>query len=96
MTTEIGTIPTHLSEIDLAERLTEILDRVANGEQIVIEREGTAIAVLEPPHSVKKYWTWGDLVHFLQHEASFDEEFAKNVRELRESQPPVRYPEWPE
>lgn len=96
MTTDIGTAPTHLSERELSERLTEILDRVANGEQIVIERDGTAIAVLEPTPPVKKIKTWGDVVHFLQHESTFDEEYAKIVRELRASQPPVRYIEWPE
>lgn len=95
MTTEIGTTPTHLSERELAENLSEILDRVANGEQIVIEREGAVVAILEPP-PVRKIKTWGDFVHFLTHESNFDEEYAKIVRELRKEQPPVRYPEWPE
>ena len=96
MTTDVDTAPLRLSERELAERLSEILDRVANGEQIVIEREGTAIVVLAPAPEPKTHWTWGDLVHVLQHEASFDEEFARGVREVRESQGPARAAEWPD
>ena len=95
MSTDVETSPTHLTERELAERLTEVLDRVAGGERIVIDRDGTAIAVLAPSPP-KKIRTWGDLVHFLQHESLFDEEFAKSVRAVRESQPQIRFPEWPE
>ena len=96
MTTDVETTPTRLSEHELAERLSEVLDRVAGGEQIVVERDGTAIAVLEPPLSTKPIKTWGDFLHWLQRESRFDEEFAETVRELRKSQPPVRWAEWPE
>lgn len=95
MSTDVETTPTHVSERELAERLSEILDRVATGEQVVVERDGRAIVLLAPAPEPKQYWTWGDLVHFLQHGASFDEEFARDVREVRESQGPARAAEWP-
>jgi antitoxin (DNA-binding transcriptional repressor) of toxin-antitoxin stability system len=96
MTADVGTTQTTITEHELAERLSEILDRVAGGEQIVIERDGNAIVVLEPAPEPVKYWTWGDFVHWLAHESTYDEEFAETVRELRKSQPPVRWAEWPE
>lgn len=96
MSTDVETAPTHLTERELAERLTEVLDRVASGERIVIERDGTEIVVLAPAAPSKTYWTWGDLVHFLKYEASFDDEFARVVREVRESQGPARAAEWPD
>ena len=87
MTADVGTRPTTITERELAERLSEILDSVAKGEQIVIERGGTAIVVLEPAPQPKKYWTWGEVMHWRNHEACFDEEFAVAVRSVRESQP---------
>ena len=96
MTAEIGTTPTTITERELTERLSEILDRVAGGEQIVIERDGAPIVVLGPAPEPKKYWTWGEFVHWLQHESSFDEEFAEAVRSVRESQGPARAAEWPD
>jgi antitoxin (DNA-binding transcriptional repressor) of toxin-antitoxin stability system len=96
MAINVDAIPTTITERELAERLSEILDRVANGEQIVIERDGTAIVVLEPAPEPKKYWTWGEFVHWLQHESSFDEEFAEAVRSVRASQGPARAAEWPD
>jgi antitoxin (DNA-binding transcriptional repressor) of toxin-antitoxin stability system len=96
MTTDIGSTATRLSEQELAEHLSEILDRVADGERIFIEREGRDIVVLEPALSVKPIKTWGDFVHWLAHESTFDEEFAERVRELRKQQPLARWAEWPE
>ena len=96
MTTDVITAATRISERERAERLRETLDRVAGGELIVIERDGRAIAILEPPLSTRPIRTWGDFVHWLQHESLFDEEFADTVRELRKFQPPVRWAEWPE
>lgn len=94
MTTNVDTTPTHLSERELAERLSEVLDRVAGGEQIVVERNGRAIVLLAPAPEPKQYWTWGDFVHWLQTEQPFDEEFDGTVRELRRQQPPARAAEW--
>lgn len=40
-----------ISESELSERLGEVLDRVANGERIIIQRGGREFAVIEPsPH----------------------------------------------
>lgn len=96
MSTDVDTTPTRLTERELAEHVSAVLDRVAGGERIVIERDGKEIVVLEPVPPAKEYWTWGDFVHFLKYEAAWDEEFVKNVRAVRESQPEIRIPEWPE
>lgn len=94
MTAEVRTAPTRLTEAELAEHLSEVLDRVAGGEHIDIERDGEVIATLRP--STKPITTWGDVVHFLTRESPFDEEFASNVRRIRNEQPAARAPEWPE
>jgi antitoxin (DNA-binding transcriptional repressor) of toxin-antitoxin stability system len=39
-----------ITEAELAERLTEVIDRVLKGEQFVVVREGEAVAVLGPTH----------------------------------------------
>lgn len=96
MSTDVDTTPTRLTERELTEHVSEVLDRVAGGERIVIERDGQEIVVLEPIPPTKEYWTWGDLVHFLKYEASFDEEFARAVNEVRNSQGPARAAEWPD
>ena len=92
MTAEVETTPTLISEAELAEHLSEVLNRVAAGERVVIERDGEVIATLRPP--VKPIATWGDVVQFLTHESTFDEEFVANVRKHREEQPLVQVPEW--
>lgn len=94
MTADVQTAPTHITEAELAERLSEILDRVANGEHIAIERGGEVIATMRP--APKPISTWGDVVHYLTRESPFDEEFASNVRRVRDEQPEARAPEWPE
>lgn len=96
MSTDVETIPTRITERELADHVSEIVDRVVNGERIVIERDGNEIVVLEPVPPPKKIRTWGDLVYFLQHESVFDEELARAVREVRDSQGPARAAEWPD
>jgi antitoxin (DNA-binding transcriptional repressor) of toxin-antitoxin stability system len=93
MSIETRTI--RVAEAELADRLNEVLDRVAKGERIIVERAGEEFAVIEPS-SPPKLWTWNELVHFLKYEASFDEEFARIVREIRDAQPPMRAVEWPD
>jgi antitoxin (DNA-binding transcriptional repressor) of toxin-antitoxin stability system len=92
MTAEVEITPTHITEAELAEHLSEILDRVANGERIAIKRDGEVIATLRP--TPKPIATWGDVVHFLTRESPFDEEFVANVRRHREEQPQAQVPEW--
>ncbi len=41
---------TSITEAELAERVMEIVDRVRQGEQFVIVRDGEAVAVLGPTH----------------------------------------------
>ncbi len=94
MTAEVEITPTHITEAELAEHLSEILDRVADGEHIDIERNGEVIVSLAPKRPLKPTWTWGDLVEFLQTQTAFDEEFVENVRRHREEQPQARIPEW--
>lgn len=90
MSVETGTA--RFSESELSERLGKALDRVANGERIIIQRAGRELAVIEPsPHLDK--WTWGDLVKYLN-ESPIDEELARIIQEIHEAQPMARHAEW--
>jgi antitoxin (DNA-binding transcriptional repressor) of toxin-antitoxin stability system len=40
---------TSLNEHELAAALPDVLDRVRRGERFVVERDGTWLAILEPP-----------------------------------------------
>ncbi|MBA2519954.1 MAG: hypothetical protein H0V24_09835 [Chloroflexia bacterium] len=90
----VETSTASISETELSEHLTEVLDRVANGERIIIQREGKVLAVIEPSPYLNK-WTWGDLVRFLN-ETPIDEELARIIREIHDEQPIARHAEWPE
>jgi antitoxin (DNA-binding transcriptional repressor) of toxin-antitoxin stability system len=94
MAAHVQTTPTHITEAELAEHLSEVLDRVAGGEHIDFVRDGTVIISLAPKRSpMNRIWTWGDLVQFLQTQSAFDEEFAANVRKHRDEQPQVQVPD---
>lgn len=41
---------TSITEVELAENLAQVIDRVRRGEQFVIFRDGEAVAVLGPSH----------------------------------------------
>ena len=50
-----------LTVADLAESLTEVLERVHRGEAFAIERDGEVIASLGPPN-LSPTITWGEFV----------------------------------
>jgi antitoxin (DNA-binding transcriptional repressor) of toxin-antitoxin stability system len=49
------------TEVELVERLDEVLDRASQGEEFAIERDGEVIAILGPL-PVKPGITWGEFV----------------------------------
>ena len=92
----IKTALTHISEHELAEHLTEILDRVANGERVEVQREGTTLAVLAPPPPAADYDSPTEYIPE-KHEPAFDEDFVEAVLEVRRwANTPPRERDWPE
>lgn len=90
----IETKPAHVSETELAERLSEVLDRVAKGERITVQRDGREIAVITPP-KVAIVAPSQQKEAASTHEPAFDEEALRHMKEFRDSLNVVRIPEWP-
>lgn len=91
----IETKTTHVSETELAERLTQILNQVADGERVVIERNGRDFAVIAPTTAAESATSRAEDAP-ANRESAFDDEFMRAAREFRESLNSPRVAEWPE
>ncbi|MBI4499237.1 MAG: type II toxin-antitoxin system Phd/YefM family antitoxin [Chloroflexi bacterium] len=82
---------------DLAQSLADVLDRVKNrGERFIIERDGEPVAMLAPV-SPPKSITLGELFALLRTLPPLDDEFAKDVEEIRAMQSDIgEPPSWPD
>jgi prevent-host-death family protein len=75
-----------LSATDVARGFSEVLTRVAAGEEIEVTRAGAPVAVISPPKSrVLSAMRFREL---LASAPPVDEDFAEDVRALRESVAP--------
>ena len=85
---------TKIDAVQFAEALPDILDRVRQrGERFVIAFEGEPIANLAPA-AVEPGNTWRELTEALREIPWPDEDFAKDLEDIRAVQPPARIPEW--
>jgi antitoxin (DNA-binding transcriptional repressor) of toxin-antitoxin stability system len=76
---------TRISAGDLGRELQDILDRVyRRGDSFLIEREGEAIAALEP---VPAATTWSDLAQALRDVPGPDADFAADLEDIQSNQP---------
>lgn len=91
----VETSTARVSESELAEHLGEILERVATGERIIIERGGEDLAVIAPgrPDAESR----PDVPLPPATEGSvFDDEFVRNITEFRNEINASRFGEWPD
>ena len=85
-----------LTVADLATTLMEVLDRVSNGEEFAIERNGEVIASIGPP-SAKPAITWGEFVATYHLRPRPDDRFADDLEAiLAEREMLTDAPEWPD
>ncbi len=81
-----------LTATDVARRFSEVLNRVAAGEEIEVTRAGAAVAVIAPPRMRLL-----DGVRFRELLATappVDDDFARDLREIRTSVGPPES-SWP-
>jgi prevent-host-death family protein len=72
-----------LSATEVARRFSEVLNRVAGGEEIEVIRSGAPVAVISPPKArVLSAERFGELVRAAP---PVDEEFAEDLRAIREA-----------
>ena len=84
-----------VTEADLAETLTDVLERAHDGEHIAIERDGEIFATIGPPPSVSRA-TLRDLALALARLPPLDDDFAADIEAVRANQRPAKIPEWPD
>ena len=82
-----------LSATEVARRFSEVLNRVAEGEEIEVTRGGAPVAVIMPP---KKRLLSADRFGELMASAPpVDEDFAGDLRRIRREAGPVPEDSWP-
>jgi antitoxin (DNA-binding transcriptional repressor) of toxin-antitoxin stability system len=82
-----------ITEKELAQHLTETLDRVRlRGERLTIDREGEPIAVLSP---VGEPVTWRKVAERLADIGFPGDGFADDVEAAQAAQPRLEPPAWP-
>lgn len=91
----VETSTARVSDSELAEHLGEILERVATGERIIIERGGEDFAVIAPGRADAESRPNVPLPPATK-DSVFDDEFVRNIREFREYMNSARFGEWPE
>jgi prevent-host-death family protein len=83
-----------LSATEVARSFSAILNRVADGDEIEITRNGHTVAVIGPPKRRKRFLAPQELRELMASLPPVDEDFARDVMEARRSLgPPESH--WP-
>ena len=81
-----------MTATEVARGFSEVLNRVAAGETVEVTRAGAPVAVIEPPaESLISAERFREL---LESAPGPDEDFAADLRDIRQSAGPPRQP-WP-
>jgi prevent-host-death family protein len=81
-----------MTATDAARSFSEVLNRVANGEEIEVTRSGAAVAVISPPKS--RLISADRFRELIATAPALDARFAEDIRAARESVEPPESP-WP-
>ncbi len=88
---------TKVSERDLAEGLSELLDRAHDGERFIVERDGVSLAIIVPPVAEPKPGILGsDLKKRIGHLNMPGDGFADDIEAARNNLLGVTAPPWRE
>jgi len=72
-----------MTATDAARSFSELLNRVADGEEIEVTRSGAAVAVISPPKS--RLITADRFRELIASAPPLDSRFARDIRAVRES-----------
>ncbi len=86
---------TRISPTELAERLTDVLERVRSGERIMVERDGQVIAAIAPVASSADI-TVGEFFALARELPRPDPGFADDLAEIHASQGVAEFSHWPD
>jgi antitoxin (DNA-binding transcriptional repressor) of toxin-antitoxin stability system len=85
----------HVSEAQAASELPQLLERIREGSEVIIEHESTPVAVLRPPEVVPR--TTSEVIALLPKDsaATIDSDFAKDLEAaILSRREPLKPPEW--
>ena len=83
---------TRITATEAARTFSDVLNRVAAGEEIEVVRSGAPVAIIAPPKA--RLLSAARFRDLLAAAPGTDEEFAADVRAARKSLPPLGDP-WP-
>ncbi len=84
---------TTLSIDELKADIGAALDRVLDGERVIVERDGLPIALIVPPER-GKVRTWSEIVALVRAAPRPDPGFADDLEAIQNGQGPAEFPEW--
>jgi prevent-host-death family protein len=82
-----------LSATEVARRFSEVLNRVAEGEEIEVTRSGAPVAVIAPPKT--RLISAERFRELLASAPPVDEDFADELRRIRRGAGPAPESPWP-
>ena len=83
-----------ISATDASRGFSDLLNRVARGEEIEIVRSGATVAVISPAHV--HLVTWPRLIEALEDLPPLDDDFARDVEAARAEIGPPPNIDWPD
>jgi prevent-host-death family protein len=81
-----------MTATEAARSFSEVLNRVASGEEVEVTRSGAAVAVIAPPKA--RLLSAERFRELIESAPRPDEDFAEDLRELRRSVGPPAEPPW--
>jgi prevent-host-death family protein len=82
-----------LTATDVARNFSDVLNRVAGGEEIEITRNGSTVALLKPPR--RQFLSPEEFRELMASAPPVDDEFAEDVRRIRAEIGPPPDIQWP-
>ncbi len=78
-----------MTATEVARNFSHVLSRVADGDEIEITRNGSAVAVLAPPRR-KRFLSPQELRQLLDSAPPVDDDFVRDLEDIRRSVGPPR------
>lgn len=81
-----------MTATEAARSFSDVLNRVATGEQIEVTRNGATVAIIGPPARKKRFLPPEEFRALMESLPPVDEDFVRDLEEIRRSVGPPRDP----
>lgn len=72
-----------MTATEVARAFSQVLNRVAEGAQIEVTRNGTTVAVIGPPPKKKRFLSPEEFRELMESLPPVDEDFVRDVEQIR-------------